>query len=35
MPEGVGEVAVVQVSVAAEHLLDDGLDVLVEVLREA
>ena len=35
MPEGIGPMTVVEVGVAAEHLLDDALDVLVVVLWEA
>jgi hypothetical protein len=34
VPERVVPVAVVEVSIAAEHLLDDALDVLVEILWE-
>lgn len=35
VPERVVPVAVVEMGIAAEHLLDDALAVLVEVLREA
>ena len=35
VPEWIVPVAVVQMSIAAEHLLDDGFDVLVEVRWEA
>ncbi len=35
VPEGFGEVVVIQVSVAAEHLFDDGLDVGMEMCWEA
>jgi hypothetical protein len=35
MPEWVGEVVVVEMGVATEHLLDDGLDIGMVVLREA
>ena len=35
VPEGMVPMAVVQVSIAAEHLLDDGFDILVVIRREA
>ena len=35
VPEGMVPVAVVQVSVAAEHLLNNGLNILVVIRREA
>lgn len=35
VPEWFFEMAVIQVSVASKHLLDDALDILMEVLREA
>ena len=35
VPEGIVPVAMIQMCIAAEHLLYDALDVLVEVLRKA
>ncbi len=35
MPEGIIPMAVVEVSVTTEHLLDDGFDILVVVWRKA